>query len=156
MTTITLSTIINAPIEKCFDVSRDIRVHELSTRKTNERAVGGKTSDLCELNDEITWEATHFGVRQRLTVRITKMERPAYFEDIMLKGAFKSMRHEHRFRPVDNGTEMKDVFVYEVPFGFIGSLFDKLILKNYMRYFLVTRNQIIKEVSENTPVAKSA
>jgi len=148
MTTIKLVTIIKAPIDKCFDISQDIKIHELSTKDTNERAIAGKTSGLCELNDEITWQATHFGLRQRLTVQITKMKRPVFFEDIMLKGAFKSMRHEHHFKQIDNNTEITDIFIYEIPFGFFGKLFDKLILKKYMSNFLITRNQIIKEVSE--------
>ena len=148
MTTIKLLTKIKAPIDICFDVSRDIKVHELSTKNTNERAVAGKTSGLCELNDEITWQATHFGVRQRLSVKIIKVNRPIFFEDIMLKGAFNSMRHEHHFKQVDDFTEMIDIFNYKVPFGFLGNLFDKLLLKKYMTKFLTTRNQIIKEVSE--------
>jgi ligand-binding SRPBCC domain-containing protein len=150
MTTIRLSTIINAPAEKCFDVSRDIKIHELSTQRTNERAIAGKTSGLCELNDEITWEATHLGVRQKLTVRITKMNKPVFFEDAMLNGAFKSMRHEHHFSQGGSKTEMTDIFMYEVPFGFLGGLFNRIILKKYMTKFLLARNQIIKELSENT------
>jgi ligand-binding SRPBCC domain-containing protein len=66
-----------------------------------------------------------------------------------LKGAFKSMRHEHHFRDADHKTEMTDVFMYEVPCGFVGNLVDRLILKKYMTRFLLTRNQVIKEVSEN-------
>lgn len=148
MTTIKLKTIIKASANKCFDVSRDIKIHELSTKVTNERAIAGKTSGLCEVNDEITWEATHFGIRQRLKVKITKVNRPIFFEDTMLKGAFKSMRHEHHFRQMNDRTEMTDIFIYEVPFGFFGKLFDIFILKNYMTKFLTIRNQIIKEVSE--------
>jgi ligand-binding SRPBCC domain-containing protein len=148
MTTIQLTTIINAPIEKCFDVSRDVRVHELSTGNTNEKAIAGRTSGLCELNDEITWKATHFGIRQKLSVKITKMEPPLFFEDQMLKGAFKSMRHEHHFRSFGETTEMTDKFYYEVPLGFLGKCFDKLVLKKYMTRFLMVRNQVIKEHCE--------
>lgn len=153
MATIKLLTKIKAPIDKCFDVSRDIKVHELSTKYTNEKAVAGKTSGLCEINDEITWQATHFGIRQHLTIKITKLNRPIFFEDVMLKGAFNSMRHEHHFIQVNECTEMTDIFYYEVPFGFLGIWFDKLILEKYMTKFLLTRNQIIKEVSEKTPAA---
>lgn len=148
MTTIKLSTIINAPIEKCFDISRDIKIHELSTKDTNERAIAGKSSGLCDVNDVITWEATHFGIRQRLTVKISKINPPLFFEDMMLKGAFKSMRHEHHFKQVADNTEMTDVFMYQVPFGFLGNWFDRFILKKYMTRFLRARNQIIKEVAE--------
>ncbi len=150
MTIIKLSSTILAPIDKCFDVSRDIQIHEISTKKTKEKAVAGKTSGLCDLNDEITWEATHFGIRQRLTVRITKLNKPYFFEDTMLKGAFKSMRHEHHFKENDGYTMMDDIFMYEVPFGFVGKVFDKLILKNYMIRFLKVRNNSIKAFAENT------
>lgn len=150
MTTIELLTVIKAPIERCFDVSRDVKIHELSAKATNEQAIAGKTSGLCELNDEITWLATHFGVRQRMTVRISKMDRPIFFEDVMLRGAFKSMRHEHHFRQVGDATEMTDIFMYETPFGFVGDWFDRLILKKYMTKFLVNRNQTIKEVSQGS------
>jgi hypothetical protein len=43
---------------------------------------------------------------------------------------------------------MTDEFQYEVPFGLIGKVFDRLILKQYMTRFLQTRNQILKEILE--------
>ncbi len=151
MTIIHLITIIHAPIETCFDLSRDVGIHQLSTIDTKEIAVAGRTSGLCEVNDEITWEAKHFGIKQRLTVRITKMNQPFFFEDIMLKGAFKAMMHEHyfeNFETKNNQTIMQDVFKYEVPFGFIGQFFDKLVLKKYMTKFLLTRNKVLKDMAE--------
>ena len=155
MPLIQLSTYINAPIRKCFDLSRDVRIHELSAAGTKERAVGGRISGLFELHDTVTWEARHFGIQQRLTVQITKMEAPFFFEDIMLKGAFSRMVHRHFFE-IENGlTKMTDMFEYEVPFGPFGWLFDRLILKSYMTRFLKTRNQVIKEVAESTGARSS-
>jgi ligand-binding SRPBCC domain-containing protein len=148
MTIIKIVTVINASVEKCFNVSRDIQIHELSAKGTNEKAIAGKLFGLCELNDEITWQAKHFGIRQQLTVKISKMEPPIFFEDIMLKGAFKTMRHEHHFKKVNDNTEMTDIFMYEVPFGILGSWFDKIILKKYMTRFLMIRNNTIKQISE--------
>ena len=148
MTRIELFTTINAPAERCFDVARNVDVHLLSTAKTNEKAVAGRTTGLCELNDEITWEATHFGIRQRLKVKITKLERPFFFEDIMLKGVFKSMRHEHHFEAQGDITIMKDIFLYEVPFGIAGKLFNYLFLKRHMVKLLLERNKVLKEVAE--------
>lgn len=148
MTTLKLTTHINVSPERCFDISRDVKVHELSTIDTNERAIAGRLSGLCELNDEITWEATHFGIKQKLTVKITKMEYPSFFEDTMLKGAFKNMRHEHHFKNDNGNTIMDDIFEYEAPLGILGKIFDKLILKNYMTRFLLVRNKVIKDVAE--------
>ena len=148
MGTIKLITAINAPIDRCFDVARDIDIHQISTQKTNERAIAGRTSGLCQLNDEITWEASHFWIRQKLTSKITQMSTPYFFEDIMIRGAFKSMEHQHYFEENKGITYMKDVFSFKAPFGLIGLIFDKLILKRYMTQFLITRNNVLKSIAE--------
>lgn len=148
MTIITLTTEIEATIDQCFDLSRDIDIHQLSTQKTMEKAIAGRITGLCELGDKITWEAKHFGIVQHLTVEITKLNRPYLFEDKMIKGAFKKMKHEHRFEEKNGKTIMTDRFEYEVPFGIFGQLFDRIILKNYMEKFLTTRNQVLKTIAE--------
>ena len=40
MPTITLVTKINAPIERCFDLARSIDLHQHTSSKTNEKAIG--------------------------------------------------------------------------------------------------------------------
>ncbi|SDF50350.1 hypothetical protein SAMN04487996_11123 [Dyadobacter soli] len=78
------------------------------------------------------------------------MSVPTYFEDRMVKGAFKSMLHEHHFVEENGSTVMTDVFSYETPFGILGILFDKLYLENYMRKFLQKRNAHLKHMLEST------
>ncbi len=146
MTTLNLTTRIDADISSCFDMARNIDVHMLSAGNTCEKAIAGRTSGLCELGDTITWKAKHFGITQKLTVEIVKFSRPNFFEDKMLKGAFKSMQHEHRFEEKEGMTIMTDKFEYEVPFGILGQLFDTIILKNYMKKFLLNRNQMLKSI----------
>jgi ligand-binding SRPBCC domain-containing protein len=148
MTKITLTTIIYAPIEVCFDLSRSIDLHIESTKQSNEKAIDGRTSGLIENDEFVTWEATHFFVRQRLTTRIVEMKKPDYFKDVMVKGAFKSMEHEHHFQSSNDSTEMRDEFYYQVPFGIIGRVFDYVVLKKYMTQLLVTRNEVIKKVAQ--------
>lgn len=148
MPTIELETFIKADIGICFDLARSIDLHTISTSKTNEKAIDGRTKGLIEANEFVTWEATHFGVKQRLTSKITAFEKPFHFRDEQLKGVFKSIQHDHYFEPKNNGTLMKDVFVYESPFGFIGRIVENLILTNYLKKFLVERNAIIKEYAE--------
>lgn len=149
MTIIKLETEISAPVGRCFDLARNIDLHQLTTKQTSERAIAGRTSGLIENGETVTWEAVHFGLRQQLTVTITAMTHPTYFCDEMVKGAFKSMRHQHFFDEVDNcKTIMRDEFMYETPFGIIGIIFDKLILKDYMTHFLKERNKLLKEMAE--------
>jgi hypothetical protein len=54
---------------------------------------------LIGVGEEVTWEAHHFGIKQRLTVRITGFERDARFQDAMVSGAFKTMNHDHDYVP---------------------------------------------------------
>jgi ligand-binding SRPBCC domain-containing protein len=98
----------------------------------------------------VTWEAVHFGIRQRLTTRITRLERPHLFVDEMVSGAFRSFTHLHQFERENDGTRMIDVFTYVSPLGAIGRLADRLFLAEYMRRFLSERAATIKRVAEGT------
>ncbi len=149
MPTIYLTTKIKAPIEKMFDLARNLDLHKISTGNSNEEAIGGVTSGLINQGEEVTWRATHIGIRQTLTTYITKMERPYYFQDVMKKGTFKKMRHDHFFEQKDEYTLMKDVFYFESPFGVLGILFNKLYLIRYMKALLEERNRVLKEYGEN-------
>lgn len=121
MATITLETRINAPIETCFNLARNIDVHLLSTVQTREKAVAGRTNGLIEFGETVTWEAVHFGIKQRLTVKITQLEFPNLFVDEMVSGAFKTMKHIHHFAPTEQGTLMTDEFSYTTPLGVLGA-----------------------------------
>ncbi len=141
-------TFIDAPIEQCFDLARSIDVHIETLAKTNEQAIAGTTSGLMELGDWVTWKATHLGVRQKLTSKITEMERPHRFSDEMVKGAFHSFIHTHEFIEVDGGTLMKERFSYRSPYGFVGKFADKLFLERYMTRFVVNRANELKRIAE--------
>jgi ligand-binding SRPBCC domain-containing protein len=94
-------------------------------------------------------EATHFGVRQRLSSRITVFEPPYRFVDEMVRGAFRRFRHEHQFLAVDGGTEMVDIFDYTSPLGLLGRLADLLFLRAYMTRLLRERNAYLKREAES-------
>lgn len=148
MPKIHLTTEIHAPIARCFDLARSIDLHKISTEKTNEQAIAGKTSGLIELGEYVTWQATHFGIKQTLTSKITAFESPTYFKDEQIKGAFRSFTHEHLFKQVGDKVIMQDIFDFKAPFGFIGALFNYFILTNYMRKLLIDRNNVIKSFAE--------
>lgn len=145
---IQLSTSIAAPPERVFDLARSIDAHQQSVEGTHERAVAGVTHGLIGMGEEVTWEARHLGVKQRLTVRITGFERPWRFQDCMVSGAFKSMKHDHEFVAQPPGTLMVDRFEFQSPCGILGWLVDRAFLCGYMRRLLVRRNQVLKNMAE--------
>ena len=148
MLLIQLHTYINSDIKTCFDLARNIDFHQESLIHSKEKAIAGKTSGLITMGESVTWEATHFGIKQQLTSKITAFDAPNYFVDEMVSGAFKSFKHEHIFKTEGNQTLMIDKFYFESPFGIFGKLANKLFLKNYMIKLLTTRNSLLKEKAE--------
>jgi ligand-binding SRPBCC domain-containing protein len=148
MPLIELTTNINAPIERCFDLARSIDLHKLSIAGTQEEAIAGVTSGLIGKGQRVTWRAKHFGIRQTLTSEITQFEYPYHFRDVMVQGAFNLINHDHLFQQIADGTMMKDKFYFESPGGVLGGIFNKLILTNYLRQILTKRNRFIKEIAE--------
>ena len=149
MPKIELETEIKSKIEICFDLSRSIELHTISTSTTNEKATDGKTTGLISLGEYVTWQATHFFIRQNLTSKITAYTRPFHFRDEQIKGIFKSIVHDHYFEQKGDTTILKDVFEFKTPFGIIGSIFNSVILKAYLTRLLIKRNTIIKEFAES-------
>lgn len=149
MTTINLTTKIKASNQVVFDASRNIDIHQKSASKSNEKAIAGVTSGLINLNETVTWRGKHFGFYLTHKSRITAMTFHKYFVDEMERGKFKTFKHEHFFEEENGFTTMKDKLQYETPFGIFGKLFDVLILKKHLTKFLIDRNKILKEVSED-------
>lgn len=148
MPLIELHTSIAAPIQLVFNLSRNMDFHQRSMAHTNEKAIAGKTTGLIELGETVTWQARHFGITQKLTVKITEMDSPFFFADEQVKGAFKHFRHEHYFSENNGVTEMTDKFHFTSPLGFLGKLADALFLKKYMTNLLQTRNVLLKREAE--------
>lgn len=148
MVRIILETRIRAPIERVFDLSRSIDAHVEAAGGTGERAVSGRTSGLIEAGETVTWSAVHFGLRQRLTVEIVEMDRPHTFTDRMIAGIFRTMAHRHDFHADGEHTTMRDTFSFEAPLGPLGILAERWILEDYMRRFLIERNDTLKALAE--------
>ncbi|HEY0020065.1 MAG TPA: SRPBCC family protein [Longimicrobium sp.] len=150
MISIHLSTRIAALPERVFDLTRSIDLHTRSLDWTREVPVAGRTRGLIGLDETVTWRAWHLGVRQRLTSRISAYDRPRYFQDVMVRGAFAWMEHDHWFDAApDGGTVLRDEFRFAAPLGVLGRIAETLVLRRYMTRFLERRNAVIKRVAES-------
>jgi ligand-binding SRPBCC domain-containing protein len=149
MPIIHLTTFIAAPAEVVFDLSRHIGLHKESMSKYKEEAVAGTRIGLIEKDETVTWRARHLFKNRLLRVKITEMKKPEMFTDEQLQGDFKMMKHEHHFKPCENGTLLIDLFSFETPYGVIGRWLNALYLTNYMKKLLEQRNKYIKEVAES-------
>lgn len=148
MAVIHIVTAIAAPIERCFDLARDIDFHARTMAHTGERAVAGRSTGLIELGETVTWEARHLGVRQRLTSKIDAFDRPRHFRDVMTRGAFRSFVHDHHFEARNGQTVMTDEMVFRSPLGPLGAFVDWVFMTGYLRRLLEERAGAIKREAE--------
>ena len=147
-----IETEINAPPEVCFDLVRDISLHLQTANGTDEKAVAGRTHGKIALGETVTFEGKHFGIRQRLTVKVTEFEKPRFFTDVMIEGTFKSFKHKHEFITKGDGTLMRDTLQWTSPFGILGKIVDAILLKNHLRKFVSRRNAELKRVAEKSVI----
>ena len=148
MAKVELTTRIDAPIERCFDLALSIDLHMDSVQASGERAISGVQAGLIGLNETVTWRGRHFGITWEHTSRVTTLERPKHFRDVMVKGAFKYFMHDHYFSRASGMTVMKDVLQFEAPLGALGTIVDGLILRAHMNALLIRRNDYIKRVAQ--------
>ncbi|MEV4639436.1 SRPBCC family protein [Actinoplanes sp. NPDC049548] len=133
-----LTTAVPTAPEELFDLSLDVDAHMASMAQSGERVVGGVRSGPMKLGDEVTWSARHFGVRWRMTSRITAYERPLRFVDEQVRGPFRRWWHEHTFQwdPEAEVTVMRDVIEFVAPVGMVSHA----VLGPYMVKLIERRN----------------
>lgn len=149
MPTIHLTSFIAAPAEVVFDLSRHIGLHKESMAGHKEEAVAGTRFGLIGKDETVTWRARHFFKERLMRVKVTEMKTGEMFIDEQVEGDFKMMKHEHYFKPCDNGTILIDLLHFETPYGILGKWFNALYLTGYMKKLLDQRNKTIREYAES-------
>jgi ligand-binding SRPBCC domain-containing protein len=130
-----------------FDLARDVEVHLETMAVSGERAVGGVTSGLLELGDQVTWAARHFGVPWRMTVGIVEYDRPARFVDEQVRGPFRRFRHVHIFEPDGDHVTIVDDVGFAAPFGILGRAVEPLLVRYLRRLVCDRTEQLVARVA---------
>ena len=87
-----------------------------------------------------------FGVPMKWRTLIESYDPPHMFVDTQIKGPYKLWHHTHRFRPMDNGTEMTDSVRYQIGFGPIGEIARSIFVKRTLMQIFDHRNRRITEL----------
>lgn len=124
MIVIEMETRVDAPMERVFDLARSIDFHSRSL--------------------------AHAKVPGAPRHRFAEFDRPKFFQDTMVRGAFAWMQHDHAFEPAPGGgTVMRDVLRFAAPLGILGRIAEYVLLRRYMTRFLQVRNAELKRVAES-------
>lgn len=150
MSSVCLTTVIGAPVERCFDLCRSVDLHVDSYSHAHERAVGGVTSGLVDLGDEVHFRMRELGFPYGISVRIAALDRPHHFRDEQIEGILTRANHDHHFEAVEGGTRMVDTFTYNPPLGPIGRGLDALFLRRHITRTLSRKNANLARVAEGS------
>lgn len=86
-----------------------------------------------------------FGMPLYWKTRIEVFEPETCFVDSQLQGPYRSWVHLHEFEDVEQGTLMRDIVSYELPFGPLGTLARTLFIqKTLARIFDYRRQTVLK------------
>ena len=94
----------------------------------------------------IDYRLTLYGIPVRWRTRIEVWEPDDRFVDMQLRGPYRYWHHLHEFEEVEQGTRMRDVVDYELPFGPLGSLAQALFVRRSLERIFGYRRQAVTEV----------
>ncbi|RME92078.1 MAG: hypothetical protein D6772_17365 [Bacteroidetes bacterium] len=86
------------------------------------------------------------GIPMHWVTEITQVKPQEFFIDDQRVGPYGLWHHQHHFRAVDGGTEMKDILHYQVPFGPLGSLANALFVERMVDQIFHYREEAAAQV----------
>jgi ligand-binding SRPBCC domain-containing protein len=148
MAKIHLTTFIAAPVERVFDLSRHLALYRLVFQSRKEKLTSGAASTLIAKGETVSIIAKHAGRSRMIMLKVTSLQRPAMFVEEQVKGDLQSFRHEHHFKPVDNGTILIDIVEFGLPKDIIGKVFGKMYFRKYIEELIKKRTELVRSYAE--------
>ena len=78
----------------------------------------------------ISYSLRVHGISVRWTSEIVEWDPPHRFVDVQTRGPYKLWRHTHRFQADGEGTRITDEVLYALPFGVLGRVAHRLVVRS--------------------------
>ena len=143
-----LERVVAAPPAVVFTAALDPGLHLRSMARYGETIVEEPAGGVFGEGSTVTWRARHFGIPFRLRSTVYDIDAPHGFRDRQISGPFASFWHEHVFEEHPQGTLMRDTIRFHSPFGPLGRLVDRVVLREYMRRLIEERNDQLAAEAE--------
>jgi ligand-binding SRPBCC domain-containing protein len=82
----------------------------------------------------------------------TAYDPPRSFEDVQESGPFRRWRHRHVIAPHPQGATLRDEIEYEPPLGFVGKLFEPLLIRPRLQKLFDYRHEVTRAWCEGRSV----
>jgi ligand-binding SRPBCC domain-containing protein len=149
MASIHLTTFVAAPVDRVFDLSRHMALYKMLFHNRRETFTSGAASNTLAKGETISVLIKTAGRSRMSMIKITDLSRPKSFVEEQVKGDLEKYRHEHHFKPVENGTIIIDLVDYGMPKDFFGRMLGKFYFKKYIEELLQKRNDLIRSYAES-------
>lgn len=87
-----------------------------------------------------------FGIPMKWVTEITHVENHKYFIDEQRFGPYKFWHHLHRFNIVDDKLIMEDILHYNLPFGLLGVLINRLFVRKQIEQIFSYRKRTVDKI----------
>jgi ligand-binding SRPBCC domain-containing protein len=85
------------------------------------------------------------GLPVRWVTEITHVKEREYFVDEQRSGPYRLWHHEHHFRPIPGGVEVRDLVSYALPFGPLGDIVERLAVRRRLAEIFGYRRRVLLE-----------
>jgi hypothetical protein len=110
-------------------------------------------ADISKIGSRAIIETKILGIfTSRWVAEHTAYDPPRIFEDVQIKGPFRSWRHKHIVEPHERGAVLRDEIEYYPPLQFFGPLAAPIAIKPRLEKLFAYRHAVTKEWCE-TPVS---
>ncbi|MCB9188834.1 MAG: SRPBCC family protein [Flavobacteriales bacterium] len=89
------------------------------------------------------------GISMNWTTEITQVQPPFFFIDEQRQGPYNLWHHQHKFKEVSNGVLMEDIVHYQAPFGFLGDIANKFMIRKKLNEIFDFRRKVIADLFSN-------
>lgn len=86
------------------------------------------------------------GIKMNWVTEITHIREKQYFIDEQRFGPYAFWHHQHWFEENNEGTLMKDILHYKVPYGLIGSLANALFVEKMVNQIFEFREETVEKI----------
>jgi len=138
---------VAAPVEKVWEFhSSAASLEKLAMPSQKVHISGGNRR--VEEGAEHVLRFRQFGFSMTWVARISQVTPPFGFTDQAKKSPFSFWRHRHDFIPDGDGTLIRDIVVYEMPFGKLGRAIHKYVVEKKIQEMFDYRHQATKVALE--------
>ena len=94
----------------------------------------------------VTYSVRPIGpIRTTWVTEITHLDEGRMFVDEQRAGPYRLWHHQHHFRAVGDVTEMRDIVHYQLPFGVLGDLVERFVVRDRIQGIFTHRQTAIED-----------